>query len=170
MYLPCRWICLGIELALLFILPISEDLVSLIPRGGKELFIHFLSFFFNWRLQQGDCLTVLNLFSELIIVFHPLYYNYSLLGWGREKQADVFTCEVLWCCFSPSKPSKHFCTPMSALFWCGCINEGRSSRSHVRTQCCHSIRRSWCDPKSCIAAGSALPQHSQLEHGPVLHS
>lgn len=45
MYLPCRWICLGIDLALLFILPISADLVSLIPRGGKELFIHFLSFF-----------------------------------------------------------------------------------------------------------------------------
>lgn len=116
MYLPCRWICLGIDLALLFVLPISGDLVSLIPRGGKELFIHFLSFFFfNWRLQQGDCLTVLNLFSELIIVFHPLYYNYSLLGWDRERQAEVFTCEVLWCFFSPSKPSNHICTPMSAL-------------------------------------------------------
>lgn len=50
----------------------------------------FIFFFFNWRLQQGDCLTVLNLFSELIIVFHPLYYNYSLLGWGRERQAEFF--------------------------------------------------------------------------------
>lgn len=131
MYLPCRWICLGINLALLFILPVSEDLVSLIPWGGKELFIHFLSFFFNWRLQQGDCLTVLNLFSELIIVFHPLYYNCSLVGRGRERQAEVFTWGVLWCCFSPPATFAHLWVH---FFWCGCINQGHSSRSHVRTQ------------------------------------
>lgn len=130
--------------------------------------IHSFPFiFFNWRLQQGDCLTVLNLFSELIIVFHPLYYNYSLLGWGRGEAGRGFHmwgAVVLFFTQQTLQAPLHTyeCTSfdVAALIRATALGAMRG----------HNVGGSWCDPKSCPAAGSALPGQSQLECTPVLHS
>lgn len=51
---------------------------SLFPE--EESNYSLISFhFFNWRLQQGGCLTDSNFFLVQIIAFHPTYYSYSSL-------------------------------------------------------------------------------------------
>lgn len=71
---------LGIDLDLLFILPVSEDLVSLIASGGKELFTHFLSFF---KLK----IAARRLFNCTQFVFST---NYCLSSYVLPLQLTVF--------------------------------------------------------------------------------
>lgn len=74
------------------------------PQGGKELFTHLI-IFFNWRLQQGNCLTVISLLSvQITLSSYVLLLQLTVFllpkAGSKDNQAEV--CTRKSCCIHRS--------------------------------------------------------------------